>query len=92
MIKIIQKAFDHDVTLFDTAEAYGPFECERILGEGVAPIRNKIVIETKFGWNIDQNTGQRLPGLNSRPEHIKKVVEAMLKRLRTDRIDYINTG
>ncbi|AUD03498.1 aldo/keto reductase [Spirosoma pollinicola] len=89
MIKIIQKAFDSGITLFDTAEAYGPFECERILGESVAPFRNKIVIETKYGWNIDQKTGQRLPGLNSRPEHIKEVVEGMLKRLRTDRIDLL---
>jgi aryl-alcohol dehydrogenase-like predicted oxidoreductase len=89
MIKIIQKAFDHGVTLFDTAEAYGPFESERILGEGVASFRSKIVIETKFGWNIDQNTGKRLPGLNSRPEHIKLVVDGMLKRLRTDRIDLL---
>lgn len=89
MIKIIRKAFDSGVTLFDTAEAYGPFECERILGESVASFRNKIVIETKFGWNIDQKTGQRLPGLNSRPEHIKEVVEGMLKRLRTDRIDLL---
>lgn len=89
MIKIIRKAFDSGVTLFDTAEAYGPFECERILGESVASFRNKIVIETKYGWNIDQNTGQRLPGLNSRPEHIKEVVEGMLKRLRTDRIDLL---
>lgn len=89
MINIIRTAFDHGVTLFDTAEAYGPFESERILGEGVAPFRNKIVIETKFGWNVDQKTGQRLPGLNSRPEHIKEVVEGMLKRLRTDRIDLL---
>ncbi|MCK8495598.1 aldo/keto reductase [Spirosoma sp. RP8] len=89
MIKIIRKAYDSGVTLFDTAEAYGPFECERILGESVAPFRNKIVIETKYGWNIDQKTGQRLPGLNSRPEHIKEVVEGMLKRLRTDRIDLL---
>ncbi len=89
MIKIIRAAFDNGVTLFDTAEAYGPFECERILGESIAPFRNKVVIETKFGWNIDQNTGQRLPGLNSRPEHIKIVVEGMLKRLRTDRIDLV---
>lgn len=71
MIKIIRKAFDGGVTLFDTAEAYGPFECERI----IAPFRNKIVIETKYGWNIDQKTGKRRPGLNSRPEHIKEVVE-----------------
>ncbi|GAB2606528.1 aldo/keto reductase [Spirosoma areae] len=89
MVKIIRKAFDSGVTLFDTAEAYDPFECERILGESIAPFRNKIVIETKYGWNIDQKTGQRLPGLNSRPEHIKEVVEGMLKRLRTDRIDLL---
>lgn len=89
MIKIIRTAYEKGITLFDTAEAYGPFECERILGEAVASFRNKIVIETKFGWNIDQKTGQRLPGLNSRPEHIKEVVEGMLKRLRTDRIDML---
>lgn len=89
MINIIRKAYDQGITLFDTAEAYGPFESERILGEAVASFRNKIVIETKFGWNIDQKTGQRLPGLNSRPEHIKEVVEGMLKRLRTDRIDLL---
>ncbi len=89
MINIIHKAFDNGITLFDTAEAYGPFESERILGEAVASFRNKIVIETKFGWNIDQKTGQRLPGLNSRPDHIKEVVEGMLKRLRTDRIDLL---
>ena len=89
MINIIRSAYDHGVTLFDTAEAYGPFESERILGEAVAPFRNKIVIETKFGWNVDQKTGQRLPGLNSRPDHIKEVVEGMLKRLRTDRIDLL---
>jgi aryl-alcohol dehydrogenase-like predicted oxidoreductase len=89
MHHIIRTAFDHGVTLFDAAEAYGPFEVERILGEALVPIRNKVVIETKFGWNIDQKTGQRLPGLNSRPEHIKEVVEGMLKRLRTDRIDLL---
>lgn len=89
MINVIQTAFDHGVTFFDAAEAYGPFEVERILGEGVAPFRDKVVIATKFGWNIDQETGKRLPGLNSRPEHIKRVVEAMLKRLRTDRIDLL---
>lgn len=89
MLNIIRKAYDKGITLFDTAEAYGPFESERILGEAVASFRNKIVIETKFGWNVDQKTGQRLPGLNSRPEHIKEVVEGMLKRLRTDRIDLL---
>jgi aryl-alcohol dehydrogenase-like predicted oxidoreductase len=89
MHQIIRKAFENGVTFFDAAEAYGPFEVEKILGEGVAPFRDKIVIATKFGWNIDQETGKRLPGLNSRPDHIKKVVEGMLKRLRTDRIDLL---
>jgi len=90
MINIIRSAYDNGVTLFDTAEAYGPFESEKILGEAVAPFRNKIVIETKFGWNIDPETGQwKQPGLNSNPVHIKTAVEAMLKRLRTDRIDLL---
>lgn len=89
MINIIRKAYDNGITLFDTAEAYGPFVCERILGEATSSFRNKIVIETKYGWNIDQKTGQRLPGLNSQPNHIKEVVEGMLKRLRTDRIDLL---
>lgn len=89
MIDVIRAAFDRGVTFFDAAEAYGPHEVERILGEGVAPFRNKIVIATKFGWNIDQETGARRPGLNSRPEHIKLVVEGMLKRLKTDRIDLL---
>lgn len=89
MHNIIRKAFDNGVTLFDTAEAYGPFKVEKILGEAVSSFRDKIVIETKFGWNINQKTGQRLPGLNSKPEHIKMVVEGMLKRLRTDRIDLL---
>ncbi|MFZ6781270.1 aldo/keto reductase [Undibacterium sp. Ji83W] len=89
MIKIIRAAFDSGVTFFDAAEAYGPHEVERILGEGVAPIRNKVVITSKFGWNIDLQTGERRPGLNSRPEHIKLAVEGMLRRLRTDRIDLL---
>jgi aryl-alcohol dehydrogenase-like predicted oxidoreductase len=89
MLNIIRTAFDHGVTFFDSAEAYGPFEVERILGEGVAPFRDQVVIATKFGWNIDQETGERLPGLNSKPDHIRLVVEGMLKRLRTDRIDLL---
>lgn len=89
MIDVIRSAYDNGVTFFDAAEAYGPLEVERILGEGVQPFRDKIKIATKFGWNIDQETGKRLPGLNSRPEHIKIVVENMLKRLRTDRIDLL---
>ncbi|MGH8063525.1 MAG: aldo/keto reductase [Pseudoxanthomonas sp.] len=89
MHNIIRSAFDHGVTFYDAAEAYGPHEVERILGEGVAPFRDKIVIATKFGWNIDQETGVRRPGLNSRPDHIKQVVDGMLQRLRTDRIDLL---
>ena len=89
MINIIRAAYDRGVTFFDTAEAYGPFECERILGESIAPFRNKVVITSKFGWNIDLETGQRRPGLNSKPDHIKLAVEGMLKRLRTDRIDLL---
>lgn len=89
MVSVIRRAYDEGVTFFDAAEAYGPLEVEKILGEGVAPFRDKIVIATKFGWNIDQQTGKRLPGLNSRPEQIRLVVENMLKRLRTDRIDLL---
>jgi aryl-alcohol dehydrogenase-like predicted oxidoreductase len=89
MLHIIQAAFDRGVTFYDAAEAYGPHEVERVLGEGVAPFRDKVQLATKFGWNIDQETGQQLPGLNSRPEHIKLVVEGMLRRLRTDRIDLL---
>jgi aryl-alcohol dehydrogenase-like predicted oxidoreductase len=89
MHNIIRSAYEHGVTLFDAAEAYGPWEVEKILGEAVSSFRDKIIIETKFGWNINQETGQRQQGLNSKPEHIKKVVEGMLKRLGTDRIDLL---
>jgi len=89
MLNIIRTAFDRGVTFFDAAEAYGPHEVERILGEGVAPFRDEVVLATKFGWNIDVETGERRPGLNSRPDHIRLVVEGMLKRLRTDRIDLL---
>lgn len=89
MIDIIRTAYERGVTFFDTAEAYGPHECERILGEAITPFRNKVVITSKFGWNIDLQTGARGPGLISRPDHIKLAVEGMLKRLRTDRIDLL---
>ncbi|MCC7125006.1 MAG: aldo/keto reductase, partial [Acidobacteria bacterium] len=89
MINIIRTAFDRGVTFFDTAEAYGPHECERILGEAIAPFRDQVVITSKFGWNIDQQTGARRPGLNSQPDHITRVVDGMLTRLRTDRIDLL---
>lgn len=88
-IDLIRAAFDHGVTFFDCAEAYGPHACERILGEAIQPFRDQVVITSKFGWDIDLETGQRRPGLNSRPEHIKLAVEAMLRRLRTDRIDLL---
>ncbi len=89
MISILRAAYDRGITFFDCAEAYGPFENERILGEAIEPFRNKVRITSKFGWNIDQQTGRRLPGLNSKPDHIKLVVEGSLKRLRTDRIDLL---
>jgi aryl-alcohol dehydrogenase-like predicted oxidoreductase len=86
---MIRAAAERGVTLFDTAEAYGPFTNEELVGEALAPIRKRVVIATKFGWNIDPETGERRPGLNSRPEHIKAATEGMLKRLRTDRIDLL---
>lgn len=89
MISLIRTAVDQGVTLFDTAEAYGPFESERIVGEALRPVRDHVVIASKFGWNIDLETGERGPGFNSRPEHIGPAVEGMLKRLRTDHIDLL---
>ncbi len=87
MIKLIRAAYDRGVTLFDTAEAYGPFANEVLVGEALEPIRDQVVIATKFGFDIDQKTGARSGGTNSRPAHIKLVADASLKRLRTDRID-----
>jgi aryl-alcohol dehydrogenase-like predicted oxidoreductase len=89
MINIIRTAFERGVTFFDAAEAYGPLEVERILGEAVAPFRDKVAIASKFGWDIDPETGAWRGGLNSRPDHVKRAVEGMLKRLRTDRIDLL---
>ncbi len=89
MLRIIRAAYDNGVTFFDAAEAYGPHLVERLLGEGIVAFRDKVVITSKFGWNIDQQTGQRMPGLNSRPEHVRQVVDGMLKRLGTDRIDLL---
>lgn len=85
MIKLIRSAFEKGITFFDTAEVYGPYLNEELVGEAVAPFRNEIVIATKFGFAFDENKKQT--GLNSKPEHIKKVVEESLKRLKTDRID-----
>ena len=88
-VALIRRAVDSGVTLIDTAEVYGPFLSEDIVGAALKGIRSKVVIATKFGMDVDQTTGQRLGGLNSRPEHIKRVVEAQLRRLRTDRIDVL---
>ena len=86
MISLIRSAVERGVTMFDTAEAYGPFANEELVGEALAPVREQVVIATKFGFDIQPN-GQRSGGLNSRPEHIKQVAAASLKRLNTDTID-----
>ncbi len=86
MIALTRAAVDRGVTFFDTAEAYGPFTNEELVGEALAPFRDQVVVATKFGFDFDPETGQR-QGLNSRPEHIKQVAEASLKRLKTDVID-----
>ena len=87
MIALIRAAVERGVTLFDTAEAYGPFVNEALVGAALAPVRGQVVIATKFGFDIDPNTGARSSGLNSRPAHIQQVAEASLKRLGTDVID-----
>jgi aryl-alcohol dehydrogenase-like predicted oxidoreductase len=87
MIKLIRAAHDRGVTLFDTAEAYGPFANEELVGEALQPIRDQVVIATKFGFDINLETGARSGRTNSKPEHIKHVADACLKRLRTDHID-----
>lgn len=87
MIAFIRTAVERGVTFFDTAEAYGPFKNEELVGEALQPVRSQVVIATKFGWEIDPVTHARTGGLNSRPDHIKQVAEASLKRLRTDVID-----
>jgi aryl-alcohol dehydrogenase-like predicted oxidoreductase len=88
-IALIRRAVDLGVTLFDTAEVYGPFMSEEILGEALQGRRDRVVVSTKFGMNVDQQTGERRGGLNSRPEHVRRVVEGQLRRLRTDRIDLL---
>ncbi|OFW64988.1 MAG: hypothetical protein A2Y74_02780 [Actinobacteria bacterium RBG_13_63_9] len=89
MIPLIQAAVDRGVTYFDTAEVYGPFVNEELVGEALAPFKGKVVIGTKFGWDIDYTTGRRTGGPNSRPEHIKTVAEASLKRLKVETIDLL---
>ena len=87
MIALIRAAVDRGVTFYDTAEVYGPFINEELVGEALAPVRDRVVVATKFGFDLDLKTGQRRGGLNSRPEHIRQVAEASLKRLRIDVID-----
>src|SRR6059036_364173 len=86
MISLIRAALERGVTFFDTAEVYGPFTNEELVGEALAPFRAQVVIATKFGFKIDSTSGKQV-GLDSRPEHIKEVAEASLKRLKTDVID-----
>jgi len=83
-ISVIRGAVDRGVTFFDTAEIYGPYTNEELVGEALAPVRDRVVIATKFGFHIENG---KQAGLDSRPEHIKQVAEASLKRLKTDRID-----
>jgi len=87
MISLIRTAVERGVTFFDTAEVYGPFANEELVGEALAPLRDRVVIATKFGFAPDPNGGPGWSALNSRPEHIKEVAEASLKRLKTDVID-----
>jgi aryl-alcohol dehydrogenase-like predicted oxidoreductase len=84
-IRLIRTAFERGITFFDTAEAYGPYENEELVGEALAPFRSQIVVATKFGFNFDAKGGQS--GMNSRPEHIREVADASLRRLRTEVID-----
>jgi aryl-alcohol dehydrogenase-like predicted oxidoreductase len=86
MIALLHAAVERGVTFFDTAEVYGPFTNEELVGEGLAPFRKQVVIATKFGFKLDPKSGQSI-GVNSRPEHIKEVAEGSLKRLKTDVID-----
>src|SRR5436190_14495386 len=85
-ISLIRSAVELGVTFFDTAEVYGPFTNEELVGEALAPFREEVVIATKFGFDVDPKTREQR-GLNSRPEHIKEVADGSLKRLKTDRLD-----
>jgi aryl-alcohol dehydrogenase-like predicted oxidoreductase len=87
MIQLLRMAVDLGIDFFDTAEVYGPWINEEMVGEAFAGMRDRVKIATKFGWNVDQATGEHLGGVNSRPEQIRKSVEGSLRRLRTDHID-----
>src|SRR5437764_494615 len=86
MIVLLHSAVERGVTFFDTAEVYGPYTNESLVGEALAPFRKQVTIATKFGFQLDPSTGKQV-GLDSRPEHVKEVAEASLKRLKTDVID-----
>jgi aryl-alcohol dehydrogenase-like predicted oxidoreductase len=86
-VALLRAAVDRGVTFFDTAEIYGPYTNEELVGEALAPVRDRVVIATKFGFAIDPDTGKQQRGLDSRPEHVRQVAEASLTRLKTDRID-----
>ncbi|WP_298282149.1 aldo/keto reductase [Acidocella sp.] len=88
-IRVIRGGHERGVTLFDTAEVYGPWTNEVLLGEALGPVRDEVVIATKFGFNVDPATGTRVGGLNSRPDHIRAVVEASLRRLNIETIDLL---
>jgi aryl-alcohol dehydrogenase-like predicted oxidoreductase len=87
MIALIRTAVEHGMDFFDTAEVYGPWTNEEMVGEALAPVRDKVKIATKFGWDIDQETGKHRGGVNSKPAQIRRSIEGSLKRLRTDHID-----
>ena len=87
MISLLRSAVERGVTFFDTAEVYGPFTNEQLVGEALSPVRGQVVIATKFGFKLDPNGGPQWVGLDSRPEHIKEVAEGSLKRLKVDAID-----
>ena len=88
-VKLIRDAFERGVSFFDTAEVYGPFENEEVVGEALRPFREKVLIATKFGFDIDPATGENRGGMNSRPEHIRQAAEGSLKRLGVESIDLL---
>ncbi|MEL6197688.1 MAG: aldo/keto reductase, partial [Pseudomonadota bacterium] len=89
MIALIRSAYDQGVTFFDCAEVYGPFECERILGEAMAPFRDDVQVTTKFGFNVDPETGVWDFSVSGRPAQIRRAVEGSLRRLGTDRVELL---
>lgn len=89
MIDLIRTAVERGIDFFDTAEVYGPFTNEEMVGEALLPLRDQVTIATKFGWDVDPDTGVHHGGVNSRPDHIRAAVEGSLRRLRTDRIDLL---